>query len=161
MIFGGDLGGRGCFDGHECLPHGLIDLVAFFGHAAVGHVWPIVIDDGVGVGAALGYEFRLLGLWQACREAVDVSEGIGFEVGVEIGHAEGGPDGIEHEAENDGVGGAEDGELPGDDVIVCATFRLRPCFVQDGEEDHGSGHDEDQDEDVFGKIQHGRLDRSD
>ena len=67
---------------------------------------------------------------EAFGKTVDVSQSAGLEVHVEIGGAEVRPDGVEHEAENDGVGGADDVELPSDQVVVYLTLLAGPDAVQ-------------------------------
>ena len=53
MVFGGEFGRGGSFDGHEGLPHVAINDVALFGDVAVIHLGPIVVDDCVCVSAGL------------------------------------------------------------------------------------------------------------
>ena len=154
MVLGGELGGRCGFDGHEGLPHIAIEEMALFGEAAVVHLGPVVVDDGGGVGAALLFEEDALWGWQTFGDAVDIAQGVGFEVGVEVGIAEVSPDGIKHEAEYDGVGGAENTELPADEVVMNGALFAWPEAVEKGQEQHGAGHRDDENDDVLRESKH-------
>jgi hypothetical protein len=100
-------------------------------------------------------ELYVLLFGEARCEAVDVSEGAGLEVHVEICGSEVGPHGVEHEAENDRVGGADDVELPADQVVVSLTLLAGPDAVQCGHEEHGTSDRDGEDEDVQRRTQHG------
>ena len=112
VVFGYDLGRRWYFDGHQGLPHSLIDVVANFRCSVAGHLWPVLINDRLGVGVGLQLELNTLLFGQAIGQAVYISEGAGLEIDIEIGCTEVCPDGVEHEAEDDRVSGANDIELP-------------------------------------------------
>jgi hypothetical protein len=73
MILRGDLGWGCRLDGHQRLPHVLIDLMTLFRELAAGHVGPILIDDCVGIVAGFALEFHALLRGQPFSQAIDVS----------------------------------------------------------------------------------------
>ena len=81
-------------------------------------------------------ELHTLLFGKAFGKTVDVSKSAGFEVYIEIGRDEVRPYGVEHEAEDDGVSGANDVELPSDQVVVHLTLLPGPDAVQCGHEEH-------------------------
>ncbi len=129
--------------------------MAFFGGLAAVHLRPVLIDDRIGVGVGLELELHALLFGEACGEAVDVSESASLEVHVEIRCAEVSPHGVEHEAENDRVGGTDDVKLPSYEVVVCLTLLAGPDAVQCGHEKHRGGNREDKSEDVQRRAKHG------
>ena len=154
MVFGDDLGGRGGFDRHQGLPHGAIDEIAFFGGLLVGHCGPVASENYVGVVSAELFEFDALFARKAFGEAIDVAEGVGFEIDVKGGVAEVGPDGVEHEAQDDCVGGAEDAELPADEVVVDDSFFAGPEAIEDSHKDCRTNDGAEEEDDVLGEGQH-------
>jgi hypothetical protein len=135
----------------------LIDLVAFFRCLAAGHLRPVLIDDRVGVGVGLQLELYALTLGETFGEAVDVSESARLKVHVEICGSEVCPHGVEHEAEDDGVGGADDVELPSDQVVVRLTLFAGPDPVQCSHKEHGASDREGENEDVQRWTEHGVM----
>ncbi len=125
-------------------------LVASFRDSAALHLGPILINDCIDVGARLCHELRALLFGQAFGQAVDVPQGVGFEVYIEVRSDEVRPYGVEHEAENDGVGRADDIELPADQVVMHLTLFAWPDAVQCCHKEHRAGHREDEDENVLG-----------
>ena len=154
VVFCYDLSRRCYLDGHQCLPHVLIDVVALFRDLALSHLRPILIDDGSSIGFRLKLELCTLGLGEPYGETVDVSESAGLEIDVEVRRAKVRPHGIEHEAENNRVGGAEDVELPADEVVMNLTLFPRPNAVKGDHEEHRSGHHDDEDDDILRESQH-------
>ncbi len=118
VVISDDLSLCFCFDGHQCLPHVVVDLVALVGYLVLGHQRPVLLDDNFGIGTAEHLELRVLRVGQAFGQAVDVSQRGGFEIDILLRGSVVCPYGVEHEAENDGVSGAEDAELPADEVVV-------------------------------------------
>jgi len=157
VVLGDEFGGGGGFDGHEGLPHVAVEEEAFLGEAAVVHLGPVMVDDGVGVGAGLLFEEDALQSRETLGDAIDVAQRVGFEVGVEVCFAEVGPYGVEHEAEDDRIGGAKDAELPADQIIVRGAPFARPSSVENRHEEHGAGHRDDEDHYVLRESQHEGL----
>ena len=156
-----DFGRAGSFDGGEGLPHVAFEEMTFFGDFAVMHLGPVITDDGVGVVAGLLLEENALGIRKPLGNVIDVAQGVGFEVGVHVCFAEVGPDGVEHEAKNDGIGGAKDAELPADEIVVRGAPFPRPETVEQRQKEHGAGHCDDENHNILRQGQHEGLSISD
>ena len=57
---------------------------------------------------------------------------------IPIRRAEVVPDVEEHESENDGIGGADDAQLPADVLVVAAPFGRGPGDIDDDEDGDGA-----------------------
>src|ERR1700761_1017995 len=154
-VIGIDDGGRRVgLKGHHGLPHGFINEVTAFGDLAVSHLGPIVVDDGAGIGASADLQLRLLWFRKSVGGAIEIAKSVGLEVDVGLGLAIGGPYGVEHEPQDDGIGGADDSELPADEIVVDAASFARPQAIEENHEEECGAESDDENESVLCKRQH-------
>src|SRR5579871_4057471 len=150
MVLCRELGGSRSLDRHEDAPELLIKGVAFeLAGIIASHGGPVLVDDGIGIGAGGLLNPRALIGGKAVGQTVDVDDGVGLGVGVQVRCAEVDPDGVEHKAEDDGVGGAKDAELPAYDVVVFYALVARPKPLEKPEEEQRASDDEDDAENVL------------
>ena len=146
---GGEIGPLrgGIFAGfHESFPHLLGNFAAGGAELAAGHRRPFVLNHGLRVDAGVELQLRASGFGKTFGEAIKIDEGVGFLVGIHVGGAEIVPDVIEHETENDGVGGADDAHLPADDFVVAAAAGGGPHEIDDDEGRHAEADPDDEDD---------------
>src|SRR6185437_16203329 len=136
------------------MQHLLADGVAALGNLAACHLRPVATDDGLGIGARLLSELRALRFWKTRGKSIDVSKSIGFKIGVELSGAVSGPDRVKHEAQDHGIRGADDGELPADEVIVDAAFFNRPEPVEKCHVEKRGGKRGDKNDNILAGRQH-------
>jgi hypothetical protein len=116
-----------------------------------------MVDHYVSVGTGLLFEEGSLRSREALGEAINVAQRVGFEVGVQVCFAEVSPDGVEHEAEDDCIGGPENSELPPDEIVVRGAPFAWPGPVENRHEEHGTRHRDDEDHYVLCESQHEGL----
>ena len=69
---------------------------------------------------------------------------LGFRVGGHFGGIEVSPNGVEHEAHDHGIGGAQNADLPADYFVVFAALAGGPEAAPNNQKDEGE-HDTKQD----------------
>jgi len=154
MILGDELGRRSGLDRHQRPPHRLVDFMAAFRYLVPGHGRPVLFDDCLSVVASLAFELQVLLLGQALSQTVHIPQGVCLKIYIEVGGSEGGPHGIEHEAENHRVGRSQNAELPSNQGIVRTAFFPGPDPVQPRQKEQRAARRENEDENVLQKAQH-------
>jgi hypothetical protein len=103
VVLGGLLGGRCRPNRHHGFPHIRSDPTALVGCFALSHLRPVPIDDRIHIGQRQRLQLGALRFRKSFAEVIDIQYRVCLKIYIQVSLAETRPDGLEHEAEDDGV----------------------------------------------------------